>query len=650
MKRKGLQPERSGQMASTQETELYFCYGCMGQLQAGQYICPSCGYDNRSPHNAADTLPEGTVLAGKYLIGKTLGRGGFGVTYLGYDLMLENRVAIKEFFPSGMCTRSYPVRTVIPTPAPDGMDGYTKGRAAFRQEALNLSRFTSPHIVQVRDFLLENGTAYIVMNFIQGNDLSKEIRISGGRLPWQRVLSLFGPLLPELGHLHEKELIHRDIKPPNLKVVPGGNGRTEDLVLLDFGSARRYVSENVTKTYTAMVTPGFAPAEQYSSKGRQGPYTDVYGICATMYCAITGEVPPSATDLVIGDAELKPISSFGLNVPESVEKAILRGMSIKSADRQQSMRELSEELSIGSEFSEKEPEKAGQLRNELESLKQMIYSDALFAMAADSTEGYEEALQLLKYVPGYSNTDEMTTRCKTRIAELKKSENFRKTQSKIPEIKPEPVPQNTPVQAKPILDKSLFRPGNTVIFGRYRQNSDRKTDLAPIDWMVLEVEAKRALLISKYGLDTIPYHEKFESVTWDSCSLRKWLNRTFLHDAFSEEEQKKILLVKNINPNNNACNTIGGLDTQDRIFLLDIEEVQKYFPKKESRCCEATPYVSKKNGLGLYTSGRKTSWWLRSPGYNSTFAAVISNNGVIQNNNQVNFQSLSVRPAFWISL
>ena len=320
-------------------TELNYCYNCMRRLEEGQTVCPDCGDDNSHIQNPENALPEGTILSGKYLVGRKLGQGGFGITYLGFDLSLQVRVAIKEYFPTNVGMR---VQNSFLVTASDP-DGFRKGCDEFQAEAQTLARFNSPNIVHVRDYFHENGTAYIVMDYVEGNSLTQEVSESGGRIPWERVLSLFKPLILELDKLHKKHLIHRDIKPDNLKITTDEYG-AEHMVLLDFGSARSFVSSQVTKTYTAMVTPGYAPLEQYSPKSRQGPYTDIYALCATMYAAIMGETPVIATDRVIGEGELVPFRQKGISVPETVEKAIFHGMDVLGSDRPQSMGELYDEL------------------------------------------------------------------------------------------------------------------------------------------------------------------------------------------------------------------------------------------------------------------------------------------------------------------
>ncbi len=326
-------------MDQGEDTELNYCYNCMRRLEKGQTVCPDCGHDSSFIQNPENALPEGTILSGKYLVGRKLGQGGFGITYLGFDLPLQVRVAIKEYYPVGVGMR---IPKTLQVTASDA-DGFRKGCDEFQAEAQTLARFNSPNIVHVRDYFHENGTAYIVMDYVEGNSLTQEVAESGGRISWERVLSLFKPLILEMDKLHKKHLIHRDIKPDNLKITTDEYGE-EHLVLLDFGAARSFVSSQVTKTYTAMVTPGYAPLEQYSPKSRQGPYTDVYALCATMYAAIMGETPAIATDRVIGEGELVSFQQKGLPVPETVEKAIFHGMEVLGSDRPQSMKELYDEL------------------------------------------------------------------------------------------------------------------------------------------------------------------------------------------------------------------------------------------------------------------------------------------------------------------
>ncbi len=320
-----------------------YCYCCMKELPEGAHICPFCGYDNSRPQNDRLLLPEGSILNGKYLVGKKLGKGGFGITYIGRELQLDIIVAIKEYFPSGLSTRDFNAKSVlISTSGEYDPERFRAGEEDFRNEVQRLTKFNSPYIAHVREYFLENNTAYIVMDYVDGVSFSDEIKAQG-RIPWERVLSLMLPLMPELDKLHQQDLIHRDIKPENIKIVHDSDTGKEFPVLLDFGAARSFTAE-LTGDYTAVLTPGYAPLEQYKTHSKQGAFTDVYALCAAIYKAITGETPTPAIDMVDGEESIKPISSFGIDIPAYVEKALMHGLALKSQDRTQNMRELYYEL------------------------------------------------------------------------------------------------------------------------------------------------------------------------------------------------------------------------------------------------------------------------------------------------------------------
>ena len=316
----------------------------MKPLQPGQVTCPYCGWDHSYRHNDGIFLPEGTILYGKYMIGKVLGKGGFGITYLAMELTLRVRVAIKEFFPNSISTRQPDSQKVKVQTGKEGWDWYLKGLDAFQNEARTLALFNSPSIVHVREFFLANNTAYIVMDYVDGVSFGTALNYcAGGRMPWKRVVTLMMPLMAELQKLHEKNLIHRDIKPDNIRIVLDPETGLERLVLLDFGAVRGF--SQGTLTYSQMLTPGYAPYEQYLERTHQGPYTDVYALCGTMYKAITGQKPTAAPDRILsGNGKLEPFKSFGLNVPKKVEKAIMHGLEREAKDRPQTMGALYREF------------------------------------------------------------------------------------------------------------------------------------------------------------------------------------------------------------------------------------------------------------------------------------------------------------------
>ena len=208
------------------------CFGCMSALDQGT-VCPHCGYDQRTA-NAAHQLPAGTVLKEQYLIGKVLGQGGFGITYLGWDLYLDIPVAIKEYYPSGMVVRESATTLSVTSYAGDGGERFHNNRDRFMREAKMLARFAYvPEIVQIKNFFLANNTAYIVMEYIQGITLKEYIRRRGGRLDVRETFAILQPILVALNKIHKAGLIHRDISPDNIMMLRGGGAK-----LLDFGAVR----------------------------------------------------------------------------------------------------------------------------------------------------------------------------------------------------------------------------------------------------------------------------------------------------------------------------------------------------------------------------------------------------------------------------
>jgi len=276
----------------------------------------------------AIALPAGTMLAGKYAIQGVLGKpGGFGITYLAEDATLGTPVAIKELFPRALACRAGDGATVQPSTR-DAEPLLSKARERFLEEARLLARFRHPNIVRVRDFFEAFGTAYLVMDYLDGMTLSAYLERQGQRLPWETALQLAKPLLSALNALHAEGVIHRDVDPHNIYVTRYG-----EVVLLDFGAARE-AAEEASHSLSVVVKPGYAPYEQYASRSRQGPWTDVYAVAATLYRIIGGRVPEVATSRMMSD-ELLPLSSLAPDVPEFVATAVHKGLALRPDDRPQ---------------------------------------------------------------------------------------------------------------------------------------------------------------------------------------------------------------------------------------------------------------------------------------------------------------------------
>lgn len=306
---------------------LCYCKSCMQPLKEEETVCPNCG-QAVSATSPAHHLKCGTILKEKYLVGMALGEGGFGITYIGRDLTLDMRIAIKEYYPNGCANRSHNFSNeVTMTQGGHGID-YEKDMRRFLSEARILARFSNePGVVCVRDYFQENGTAYIVMEYLDGVTLKNYIA-KFGPIPADTFIPMIDPILQVLGDIHKQGLIHRDISPDNIMMLKSGR-----LKLLDFGAAREVTGD---KSLSVVLKPGYAPEEQYRSKGKQGSWTDVYAMCATIYKCITGVTPDESMQRVFED-ELKPPSALGVSIPASQETALMQGLSVKSSDRIQTI-------------------------------------------------------------------------------------------------------------------------------------------------------------------------------------------------------------------------------------------------------------------------------------------------------------------------
>ena len=297
-------------------------------------------------------LRKGTRLIGRYTIECVLGQGGFGITYLGIDELHEKKVAIKEFFPQGIVTRNIEYQDTVTVTFVGEKDNYEKGKERFLKEARTMAKFSKDEgIVKALDFFEINNTAYIVMEYLEGITLKQYLR-ENQRIAPEDLIELLVPLIESLDEIHSQGMIHRDISPDNIMVLPDGR-----IKLMDFGAARDY-TEFGEKSLSIVLKPGYAPPEQYQTHGIQGPWTDIYALCATMYKCITGENPPDAIERVMDDS-LKKISAFGIPVLPQIEEAIIKGMSVAAKDRYQNVGDFCEDLYGGyEENSEPEAEES----------------------------------------------------------------------------------------------------------------------------------------------------------------------------------------------------------------------------------------------------------------------------------------------------
>ena len=312
-----------------------YCVHCMEPVSEADALCAHChsplAYEPKLHH-----IKPGSLLQERYMIGRVLGEGGFGITYIGRDTVLDMRVAVKEFYPNGMSHRNHQVGNTVTLSQGNSGEDYEKNMNRFLQEARILAKFANePGIVGVRDFFRENGTAYIVMEYLDGITLKTFLKANGPMQP-EMLFAMLDPVLLSLNRVHAHGLIHRDISPDNILILrDSGN-----LKLLDFGAARDVTEDN---SLSVVLKWGYAPEEQYRTKGVQGAWTDVYAICATMYKCLTGITPMESLERVFKD-ELKLPSELGVAIDPAQEQALMRGMGIKREDRTQDIQTLREEL------------------------------------------------------------------------------------------------------------------------------------------------------------------------------------------------------------------------------------------------------------------------------------------------------------------
>jgi len=564
-------------------------------------------------------LRKGTRLIGHYTIEGVLGQGGFGITYLGIDELHEKKVAIKEFFPQGIVTRNIEYQDTVTVTFVGEKENYEKGKERFLKEARTMAKFSKDEgIVKALDFFEINNTAYIVMEYLEGITLKQYLR-ENQRIAPEDLIELLVPLIESLDEIHSQGMIHRDISPDNIMVLPDGR-----IKLMDFGAARDY-TEFGEKSLSIVLKPGYAPPEQYQTHGVQGPWTDIYALCATMYKCITGENPPDAIERVMDDS-LKKISEFGIVIPPQEEAAIIKGMSVSAKDRYQNIKDFCEDLYGAYEErpvpenkeSEVEIETGSEIKvTEIAEQQKSQYILRNPKVEDDSsTESGKKVTWNCLWFGSYPQS-QITAEDGEIYTILTNIDNWNKN-------------------------------GDVIIENtKYHKTEKDYFKYEPIKWRVLQSENGEAFLLSDVILDKQLYNENDKYVTWEKSSLRAWLNKKFINTAFSDEEKEKINITEIVNQDNPVYGIEGGNNTFDKIFLLSLSEVseqqdgEKYgFLDDEIRACGKSDF-----------SKTVSWWWLRSPGRNSFSAAEVDCCGwILRCGVDVCYDSDGVRPALHLNL
>lgn len=620
------------------------------------------------------SLQRNTGLIGRYVIQEVLGQGGFGITYLGIDKLYGNKVAIKEYYPQEIAMRKAQYEDVVTVTSIEEKNNYDKGKKRFLDEAQVMARFNKNEgIVKILDFFEANNTAYIVMEYLEGITL-KQYLGKYGVLQFRNLIEMMLPLLEALIEIHSQGLIHRDISPDNIMVQHNGK-----LKLMDFGAARDY-TESGNKSLTVILKPGYAPPEQYQTHGVQGPWTDIYALCATIYKCLTGITPPDAIARVMDDKFKEPDQLDGKLSPD-IKKILWKGMNIFPEERYQDIVEFGEDV-YDALFTPEENKKLD-LDNE-KNIDEDLDSpdkDNESVLKDDKIEGAVKKTSIPKKekrkspvkkvlviivclllaggIKYYStgNEQEISTAKKDLVENPKivkdtSVEGGKKVtwdciwfgsypQTKIVSSSKENDLYST-LETANGWDKN-----NDIIIGKEKYHRAKKSyfKYEPIKWRVIKCENGEALLLSDIVLDKQKYNKRLKKVTWEKSTLRKWLNKKFMNRAFSSSEQEAIHTTKVINEDNYYYKTDGGNDTLDKIYLLSLSETDE---EKEYGFTDSYGMTIKYSNYADLDDYQY--WWLRTPGEKNISAAAVDMSGKAYLGGGESDMELGIRPVLHLNL
>lgn len=620
------------------------------------------------------SLQRNTGLIGRYVIQKVLGQGGFGITYLGIDKLYGNKVAIKEYYPQKIAMRKAQYEDVVTVTSIEEKNNYNKGKKRFLDEAQVMARFNKNEgIVKILDFFEANNTAYIVMEYLEGITL-KQYLGKYGVLQFRNLIEMMLPLLEALIEIHSQGLIHRDISPDNIMVQHNGK-----LKLMDFGAARDY-TESGNKSLTVILKPGYAPPEQYQTHGVQGPWTDIYALCATIYKCLTGITPPDAIARVMDDKFKEPDQLDGKLSPD-IKKILWKGMNIFPEERYQDIVEFGEDvcdaLFIPEENKKLDLDNEKNIDEDLDSpdkdnesvLKDDKIEGAVKKTSIPKKEKRKSpvkkvlviivCLLLAGGIKYYStgNEQEISTAKKDLVENPKivkdtSVEGGKKVtwdciwfgsypQTKIVSSSKENDLYST-LETANGWDKN-----NDIIIGKEKYHRAKKSyfKYEPIKWRVIKCENGEALLLSDIVLDKQKYNKRLKKVTWEKSTLRKWLNKKFMNRAFSSSEQEAIHTTKVINEDNYYYKTDGGNDTLDKIYLLSLSETDE---EKEYGFTDSYGMTIKYSNYADLDDYQY--WWLRTPGEKNISAAAVDMSGKAYLGGGESDMELGIRPVLHLNL
>lgn len=312
------------------------CMGCMQEIEDNDITCPHCGYNETTLQQEEYYLRPGTVVGGKYIVGRVLKYGGDVIKYIGMDAEQNRKVTISEYLPSDFSTRSKD-ESEVTIYSGDALEQFNQGLMTFLNEGSRIQQLGAVRgIAQIYDCVAENETGYYIAEYLEGESL-EQVLAKGKKYSWEEVRVFINGILQGLQKVHSMGIIHCDIAPENIFVTKGGEGK-----LLDFGAAN-YVTTANSQSLAIILKQGYAPEEQYRSQGKRGTWTDVYALAAVMYRMLTGKVPAESIDRTLEDT-LEDVSSLVPDIPKPVENALMNALNIYQAERTSSAAEFYKEL------------------------------------------------------------------------------------------------------------------------------------------------------------------------------------------------------------------------------------------------------------------------------------------------------------------
>ncbi len=307
----------------------YHCFADRGDCD----VCPICGYISLPAGQGYVLRPE-TIIAERYMIGAVIGMGGFGIIYKALDLQTNSVVAIKEFFPRLFVSR-IPGEDEVKVVLKEKEIVYNKELNRFLHECAILSMFTEePYIVRAMEYFQLNGTAYLAMEYLEGQTLKLHMEETGEKIPIETAIEYEEQILKALIAMHENQVIHRDISPDNIFLQKNGG-----LKIIDFGSARFLQEDGIVVSQGIAVKKGYAPPEQYRTDQKQGEWTDIYAVGAVFYKMITGVTPCGSTSRLRRDILAKP-SQLSNEIGRTMDRFVMKSMEIKPRKRFATCREM----------------------------------------------------------------------------------------------------------------------------------------------------------------------------------------------------------------------------------------------------------------------------------------------------------------------